>query len=166
MKEDFDSSLARRQQKVRLGCIYYYLYLSVFIWWQKSGVSFRCAKCLKAKANRKKNENCFHYAIKKNKHAPVVRRMPWPWMFRIVTGLFPSQQLLSVEVAEKPVTGERWFAVSQRPGLENDPVACRVLGGQLLHGRNRLFSIFFKIFMFQTWISHEHETCLYYAWVI
>lgn len=43
----------------------------------------------------------------KKKHAPVVRRMPWPWMSRIVTGLFPSQQLLSVEVAEKPVTGER-----------------------------------------------------------
>lgn len=60
-----DSSLARRQQKIRLGWIYYYLYLSVFIWWQKSGVSFRCAKCLKAKANRKKKENCFHYTVKK-----------------------------------------------------------------------------------------------------
>lgn len=63
-------------------------------------------KMFKGKSQQKKMKIVFITRLKK-KHAPVVRRMPWPWMFRIVTGLFPSQQLLSVEVAEKPVTGER-----------------------------------------------------------
>lgn len=68
-------------------------------------------KMFKGKSQQKKIKIVFITLLKK--HAPVVRRMAWPWMFRIVTGLFPSQQLLSViqagggKVAEKPVTGER-----------------------------------------------------------
>lgn len=63
-------------------------------------------KMFKGKSQQKKMKIVF-ITLLKQKHAPVVRRMPWPWTFRIVTGLFPSQQLLSVGGAGKPVTGER-----------------------------------------------------------